>query len=62
MVPDVIKDEPSWAVLTPALTRQIDEKLAEAVEIGYATVELVVQKGQLRWIRGPAPSEPVRMQ
>jgi len=49
----------SW-VLTPALVQQLNEKLAEAIRIGYATVELVIEKGELRWIRGPAPSEPAR--
>jgi len=49
-------------VLTPAIIQQIDEKLAEAVEHGYAIIELEVQKGKLRFIKGPAPSEPVRMQ
>lgn len=52
----------SLLVLTPASIQQIDEKLAEAVRHGYAVVTLEVQKGKLRWIKGPAPSEPVRMQ
>ena len=47
-------------VLTPALAQQLNEKLSEAIRMGYATIELVVEKGELRWIRGPAPSEPVR--
>ena len=55
-------DQPEWVVLTPVVIQQIDEKLAEAIKIGYATIELIVQKGKLRWIRGPAPSEPARMQ
>lgn len=54
--------QPVLAVLTLPAIKQIDAKLAEAVQIGYAAVELVVEKGRLRWIRGPAPSEPVRMQ
>lgn len=52
---------PPLKVLTPAIIEQIDEKLAEAVQHGYAIVELEVQKGKLRFIKGPAPSEPVRM-
>lgn len=51
----------SLKVLTPAIIEQIDEKLAEAVQHGYAIVELEVQKGKLRFIKGPAPSEPVRI-
>jgi len=47
-------------VLTPALIEQLNSKLAEAMAMGFATVELVVEKGRLRWIRGPAPSEPAR--
>jgi hypothetical protein len=48
-------------VLTAAMIEQLNEKVAEAMRIGYATVELVIEKGELRWVRGPAPSEPVRM-
>ena len=47
-------------VLTPVTVKQIDEKVSQAIRCGYATVTLVVEKGRLRWIRGPAPSEPVR--
>ena len=52
----------SLKVLTPAIIQQIDEKLAEAVEHGYAIIELEVLQGKLRFIKGPAPSEPVRVQ
>jgi hypothetical protein len=48
-------------VLTTAMIEQLNEKVAEAMRIGYATVELVIEKGELRWVRGPTPSEPVRM-
>lgn len=48
-------------VLTAAMIEQLNEKVAEAMKIGYATVELVIEKGELRWVRGLAPSEPVRM-
>lgn len=48
------------SVLTRGVVLQIDRKVAEAIEIGYAEVTLVIEKGCLRWIRGPAPSEPVR--
>jgi hypothetical protein len=48
-------------VLTAAMIEQLNEKVAEAMRIGYATVELVIEKGELQWVRGPAPSEPVRM-
>jgi hypothetical protein len=47
-------------ILTAAMIEQLNEKLAEAMRLGYATVELVIEKGELRWVRGPAPSEPVR--
>jgi hypothetical protein len=47
-------------VLSEAAIRQLREKLREAIEIGWAEVILVVENGCLRWIRGPAPSEPVQ--
>lgn len=47
-------------VLTPGVMRQLEMKLREACRLGYAEVTLVVEKGRLRWIRGPAPSEAVR--
>lgn len=55
-------EQPNWEVLTPTLAHQIDRKLSTAIRIGFAVVELVVEGGKLRWIRGPAPSEPARMQ
>ena len=51
----------SWQVLTLPAIQQLDNKLAEAVAIGYAEITLVIEKGKLRWIRGPTPSEPVQM-
>jgi len=48
-------------VLTPALVSQLNDKLTQAVAYGYATVEIIVEKGEVRWIRGPAPSEPARI-
>lgn len=62
MPPQEVLEQSDWQVLTPALAQQIDEKLSEAVRIGFAAVELIVEKGSPKWIRGPAPSEPVRMQ
>ncbi len=47
-------------ILTEAVIQQLREKLRQAVGFGFAEVVLVVEKGRLRWIRGPAPSEPVR--
>lgn len=47
-------------ILTEAMIRQLEDKLRQAVEYGYAEVVIVVEKGRPRWIRGPAPSEPVR--
>lgn len=60
--PRVEEDEmsPPWLVLTPAIVQQIDEKLAEALEMASAEVVLVAKRGRLRWIRGPTPSEPIR--
>jgi hypothetical protein len=49
-----------WRVLTEASVQQLDEKLAEAIEMQYAEIILVVQEGRFRWIRGPAPSDPVK--
>lgn len=46
-------------ILTGAILQQLERKLQEACRIGYAEITLVVEKGRLRWIRGPAPSEPV---
>jgi hypothetical protein len=46
-------------VLTPGLIQQIEAKLRQAMVYGNAEVTLVVKSGKLRWIRGPAPSEPV---
>lgn len=57
-----IEQSSPWRVLTPAFAKQIDDKLAVAVKLSYAVVELIIEKGRPRWIRGPAPSEPVQMQ
>lgn len=46
--------------LSEATIQQIAEKVAEACRLGFAEVILVIEKGRLRWIRGPAPSEPIR--
>jgi hypothetical protein len=48
-------------VLTVAAIRQLDAKLSEAVRAKYAEITLVVEEGRLRWIRGPAVSEPVAL-
>lgn len=45
-------------VLKPNIIRQLDEKLAQAMQLGYAEITLIIEKGRLRWIRGPAPSVP----
>ena len=47
-------------ILSEAVIQQLREKLRQAIEIGWAEVILVVEKGCLKWIRGPAPSEPAR--
>ncbi len=44
--------------LTREMVEQIDRKVKAAMLLGYAEVILVVEKGMLRWVRGPAPSEP----
>jgi hypothetical protein len=46
--------------LSEAAIRQIAEKVAQGCRLGFAEVVLVIEKGRLRWIRGPAPSEPIR--
>jgi hypothetical protein len=47
-------------ILISAVIEQLNEKVAEALKYPYAEVTLIVKRGQLRWIRGPSPSEPIR--
>ena len=49
-----------WRVLTEASIQQLDDKLAEAIKMQFAEITLVIEKGKFRWIRGPAPDEPVK--
>ena len=49
-----------WRVLTEASIKQLDDKLFEATRMHYAEIVLVVEEGRYRFIRGPAPSDPVR--
>lgn len=46
--------------LSEAALAKVKAKVEEALALGFAEVTLVIEHGRLRWIRGPAPSEPVQ--
>ncbi len=46
-------------ILSEPIRRQLEKKLREGIEYGFAEVTIVIERGRLSWIRGPAPSEPI---
>ena len=53
------RSQPKEPVLTPALLKLIEEKLRQAIAIGYADITLEIKNGRLAFIRGPAPIEKI---
>ena len=54
-----VQTQPPAPVLTPALVKLIEEKIRQAIAIGYADITLEIKNGRLAFIRGPAPIEKV---